>query len=262
MLKQRKSLDRGHANHGWLDSYHTFSFADYHDPEHMGFRALRVINEDRVQGGAGFATHGHRDMEIVSFVLDGALEHKDTMGNTSIIKPGEVQWMCAGTGVRHSEYNPLKDQTSHFMQVWILPDRQGHTPAYDQKSFSDKLKQTGFVLAVSNDGRDGSIAIHQDVKIYLGDLPMGISRDVSLLPSRYAWIQVTKGDLIVQGAAGQQVKLGAGDGLAVSEESTLNLLAVSNSDFLLFDLDEIALEALEVARRCGNEVFGLVGLFE
>lgn len=236
MLKQRKSLDRGHANHGWLDSYHTFSFADYHDPEHMGFRALRVINEDRVQGGAGFATHGHRDMEIVSFVLDGALEHKDTMGNTSTILPGEVQWMCAGTGVRHSEYNPLKDQTSHFLQVWILPDGQGHTPAYDQKSFTDKLKQTGFTLAVSNDGSDGSIAIHQDVKIYIGDLPTGISRDVSLLPSRHAWIQVTKGDLIVQGGAGQQVKLEAGDGLAVSEESALNMVAVSNAQFLLFDL--------------------------
>jgi redox-sensitive bicupin YhaK (pirin superfamily) len=236
VIKIRKSQNRGHANHGWLDSYHTFSFADYHDPEHMGFRSLRVINEDYIQGGMGFATHGHRDMEIISFILDGALEHKDTMGNTSIIRPGEVQWMCAGTGVRHSEFNPNKEQIAHLLQVWILPDKQGYAPAYDQKNFSEKLKETGFVLAVSNDGRDGSISIHQNVKIYLADIKAGADRKVGLAKNRHAWIQMTKGDLIVQTSAGQQTKMTAGDGLAISEESGLNLVAESDARFLVFDL--------------------------
>jgi quercetin 2,3-dioxygenase len=236
MFKLRQSLDRGHANHGWLDSFHTFSFADYYDPEHMGFRALRVINEDYIQGGMGFATHGHRDMEIISFILDGALEHKDTLGNTSTIRPGDVQWMCAGTGVRHSEFNPLKDQVSHLMQVWILPDKQNYAPAYDQKNFSNKLKESGFVLAVSNDGQEGSIAIHQDVRIYLGDMPTGAQRKVELFPNRHVWIQVTAGELSVHAGAGEKISLKAGDALAVSEETQLQLLAKDRSRFLLFDL--------------------------
>jgi redox-sensitive bicupin YhaK (pirin superfamily) len=236
MIKLRKSNDRGHANHGWLDSYHTFSFADYHDPEHMGFRSLRVINEDYIQGGMGFATHGHRDMEIISFILDGALEHKDTMGNTSIIRPGEVQWMCAGTGVRHSEFNPLKDQIAHLLQVWILPDKQNHAPAYDQKNFSDKLKETGFVLAVSNDGQEGSIAIHQDVKIYVGDMIKGANRELKLGPNRHAWVQVTKGELLIKAGSNQQISLKAGDAVAVSEEKLLELSVKDSAQFLLFDL--------------------------
>src|SRR5713101_4242056 len=168
MMRIRKANERGHANHGWLDTYHTFSFADYHDPEYMGFRSLRVINEDRVAPGQGFGTHPHRDMEIITYILEGSLEHKDSMGNGSVIRPGDVQRMSAGTGVTHSEYNPSKTETLHLLQIWILPDRRGHTPGYEQKEIGGAEKRGQLRLIASPDGRDGSVSIHQDARLYAG----------------------------------------------------------------------------------------------
>lgn len=232
MLQVRKSEERGHAVHGWLDSFHTFSFADYYDPSFMGFRALRVINEDRIAGGQGFPTHPHQDMEIVTYVIEGALEHKDTLGTKSTIYPGEVQHMSAGTGIQHSEHNPLKDMGTHLLQIWILPDKRGHAPRYGQKSYSDRLKKEDLVLTISPDGREDSIPIHQDVDLYVGK--WNDAREVKFKfrqLGRYGWIQMIKGDLEV---AGTLVK--AGDGLAIAAEEEVLLKSKTPVEFLIFDL--------------------------
>lgn len=231
MLTLRKSSDRGLADHGWLKSRHTFSFANYHDPAHMGFRALRVINEDRIAGGSGFDTHPHRDMEIISYVAKGALVHKDSMGNEAVIRPGEVQRMSAGTGVAHSEYNYEKGSETHFFQIWILPNRRGDAPGYGQKSFEAELKNKKLVLTVSPDGRDGSIAITQDVNLYISKMTAGDEISFELRPGRHAWVQVVKGKVAVNG-----VDLEAGDGLSASEEKQLSIRAVQEAEILLFDL--------------------------
>lgn len=231
MLLLRRSSDRGLADHGWLKSQHTFSFADYYDPSFMGFSDLRVINEDRVAAGAGFGTHGHRDMEIISVVIEGAVEHKDSMGNSTVIRPGEVQRMSAGTGVRHSEYNPLTNRESHFLQIWILPDRAGHEPGYGQIDFSKRLESEKLVLAVSDDGRDGSISIHQDAEIYLGNAREGDRIKLPVSQARKGWLQMISGS----GSAGNQ-QVSAGDGLAIAQEPELEFVANADTRFLFFNL--------------------------
>ncbi len=229
MIKIRKAKDRGYNKIDWLESWHTFSFADYYDPEHMGFRSLRVINEDIVQPGAGFPTHGHKDMEIVTYMLDGALEHKDSTGNTGIITPGEVQRMTAGSGIRHSEYNHSDKEEAHLFQIWLLPDRQGHKPGYEQKRFTPK--KGVLTLVASRDGRDGSVTINQDASIYMLHLNKGQSIDHKIAAGRHVWVQVAKGDLTVNGS-----KLGNSDAAAISGESSLTLAANKDSELLLFDL--------------------------
>lgn len=231
MLTVRHADDRGHADHGWLDSRHTFSFADYWDPAHMGFRALRVINEDRVAPGGGFPTHPHRDMEIISYVLAGALAHRDSMGTGSVIRPGEVQRMSAGTGVRHSEHNALRDQPVHFLQIWLIPDRRGHTPSYEQKVFPEAERRGRLRLVASPDGADGSVSIHQDVRLY-GALLDGDERaELALAPGRHAWVQVARGAVEVNG-----VRLTAGDGAALSDEPRVTLTGGREAEVLVFDL--------------------------
>lgn len=227
----RRAADRGHANHGWLDSFHSFSFADYYDPAHMGFGALRVINEDRVQPGMGFGTHGHRDMEIVSYVLAGALEHRDSMGNGSVIRPGQVQRMSAGTGVRHSEFNASKSEPVHFLQIWIVPDARGLKPAYGQLAFDREAARRAFVLLASKEGRDGSIQVHQDVDLWVTRLDAGERRERTLGPGRQAWVHVARGSVSLNGAA-----LREGDGAAVSAEETLAFLGQGEAEVLVFDL--------------------------
>jgi redox-sensitive bicupin YhaK (pirin superfamily) len=227
----RRSEERGRANHGWLDSHHTFSFGDYHDPRAMGFRALRVINEDRIKGGTGFPTHPHRDMEILSYVIEGALEHKDSMGTSTIIRPGEIQRMSAGTGVAHSEYNHLKDGTTHFLQIWILPEKVGIAPGYGQMAFADKLRGNRVALIASRGGRDGSIGINQDVDLSVAKPFPGGSVSFVLRPGRHAWVQMIRGRVEAAGHV-----LSAGDGFAVSDEPDLTLEAKEPSEFLVFDL--------------------------
>ena len=228
----RKAQERGHANHGWLDSHHTFSFADYYDPAHMGFSALRVINEDRVAPGQGFGTHGHRDMEIISYVVDGALEHKDSIGTGSVINAGDVQVMSAGSGIRHSEFNPSTQNGVHFLQIWILPNATNHKPRYDQKTFGADDKHNRARLVVSGDGRDGSLMIHQDADLYAGLLEANASLTHDLRAGRRGWIQLIGGALEVNGH-----QLEAGDGLAVEQETHLMLKAHGQkSEFLIFDL--------------------------
>ena len=231
MIQVRKSLDRGHAQHGWLESYHTFSFADYHDPNHMGFRSLRVINEDRVQPGKGFATHSHRDMEIISCVLGGALEHKDSMGNGSVIRPGEIQLMRAGTGVTHSEYNHSNDEPVHFLQIWILPDEKGLEPGYDQRHFPFDQRKNALLLVASRDGRDASVQIHQDAELYVTVLDEGHAVTHSLNDGRAAWVQVARGRAHLNDTA-----LEEGDGAAVSNEATIDITADGPAEILVFDL--------------------------
>ncbi|MGE5277750.1 MAG: pirin family protein [Acidobacteriota bacterium] len=232
MIQIRRAGERGHFDHGWLDTRHTFSFADYHDPRFMGFRALRVINEDRVAPGQGFGTHGHRDMEIVSYVLEGELAHRDSMGNGSVIVPGDVQYMSAGTGVRHSEFNASETEVTHFLQIWILPDRQGYEPRYGQKRFEESDKLGRLRLVVSPDGAEGSIAIRQDVRLYASVLAPDQSVTHLLHDGRHAWVQVLRGGLSVNGQA-----LSAGDGLAAPSEPRLELRAGDEkSEVLLFDL--------------------------
>jgi redox-sensitive bicupin YhaK (pirin superfamily) len=231
MITLRPSRERGHAEHGWLDSHHTFSFADYHDPEHMGFRALRVINEDRVAPGAGFGTHPHRDMEIVTYVLDGALEHKDSMGSGSVIRPGDVQRMSAGTGVTHSEFNHSKTAKVHFLQIWILPERARLPPSYEEKSFPVAERQNQLRLVAAQDGRDGAVTVHQDVALYAGVLDAGASVSHRLAPGRHAWVQVVRGAVDLGGQ-----RLQAGDGASLSEEAELTLTARDPAEVLLFDL--------------------------
>jgi redox-sensitive bicupin YhaK (pirin superfamily) len=231
MLTIRKADERGHFDHGWLNTYHTFSFAEYYDPAHLGFRALRVINEDRVQPGRGFPTHAHNDMEILSYVLDGELEHKDSMGNGSIIRPGDVQRMSAGTGVRHSEYNPSKEAPVHFLQIWILPERHGLVPGYEQKPFAEADTRNRLRVIASPDGRDGSVTIHQDVEVYLARLDAGHEIVQPLRVHRHGWVQVARGAVLLNGEP-----LSAGDGAAVTDEPALTIRASQPAEVLLFDL--------------------------
>ena len=231
MIQLRKSNDRGNAQHGWLHSRHTFSFAEYQDPAQMGFGVLRVINEDQIEPGTGFGTHGHQDMEIISYVIEGALEHQDSMGNKTIIKPGEIQRMSAGTGVRHSEYNHSKEMKAHFLQIWIFPDKQGYAPSYGQMNFESKLANSNFALLVSHDGRDGSITINQDADIYLGVTPSAAEIMHRTPAARLVWIQVMKGQMNVLGQA-----LEAGDGAAIADEQNISINAKAGAEFLLFDM--------------------------
>ncbi len=241
MMNIRKADERGHADHGWLRSQHTFSFARYYDPRHMGFRNLRVINEDRVHPGAGFGTHPHRDMEIISYVLDGALEHADSMGNGSIIRPGEVQRMSAGTGIAHSEYNHSKTDPVHFLQIWIEPQEASLAPSYEQKAFPEREKQNALRLVASRDGRDGSVLIHQDVDLYVSLLEPGKTIIFERKAGRHVWLQVARGRARVNGE-----ELAAGDGLATSDIDTLTITGAADpesknhgdehAEILLFDL--------------------------
>jgi redox-sensitive bicupin YhaK (pirin superfamily) len=231
MLTIRSANDRGHADFGWLDSRHTFSFGEYHDPRHMGFRALRVINEDVVHGGGGFATHPHRDMEIVTYVLSGALAHKDSMGNGSIIRPNDVQRMSAGTGITHSEHNASSSEAVHLLQIWILPAATGTTPSYEQRAFAPEEKRGRLRLVGARDGRDGSVTIHQDVALYATLLAPGERVEHTLAPDRHAWVQVTRGRVSVNGQP-----LAAGDGAALSQEPRVTIAAQDDSELLLFDL--------------------------
>src|SRR5436190_21457197 len=216
MIRVRKAAERGHFNHGWLDTYHTFSFGDYYDPAHLGFRSLRVINDDRVQPGQGFGMHGHRDMEIVTYVLDGALEHKDSLGNGSIIRAGELQRMTAGTGVRHSEFNPSDKETVHLYQIWLLPERKGLAPGYEELALGEEQKRDQFRLVASPDGADGSMTIHQDARLYLASLGPGEGVAHEIARGRAAWLQVLRGSVNVLGN-----DLAVGDGVAVTDESAI-----------------------------------------
>jgi redox-sensitive bicupin YhaK (pirin superfamily) len=231
MLEIRKSSERGHANHGWLDSHHTFSFADYHDPQQMGFSVLRVINEDRVEPGAGFPTHGHRDMEIVSYVLDGALEHKDNMGNGSVIRPGDVQRMSAGTGVRHSEYNASNNERVHFLQIWILPKATGIAPGYEQKHFTPTELDGRLRVVASPDGREGSVTIHQDAYLYASRIANGAQVAHAMAPGRRAYVHVARGSVAINGTP-----LAAGDGARIENETRITLGNADGAEVLLFDL--------------------------
>jgi quercetin 2,3-dioxygenase len=227
----RSSSDRGHSRHGWLNSHHTFSFADYYDTDHMNFGTLRVINEDRIQGGSGFGAHPHKDMEIVSYVISGGLAHKDSMGNETIILPDEVQIMSAGTGVVHAEMNHLKDQETHFFQIWILPEKKGIRPGYGQKSFKKDFARQSLTLVVSKEKRDGSIGINQDADIYIGRFKEQGGLEFKIRPGRQVWLQMVKGT-----AAVNKVDVKAGDGLAISHEKALSISAGERSEFILFDL--------------------------
>ena len=231
MIMIRKAEERGHFDFGWLNTYHTFSFDQYHDPNHMGFRSLRVINEDFVQAGHGFPTHGHRDMEIVTYILSGALEHRDSMGNGSIIRPGDAQRMSAGTGVRHSEANPSQDTPVHLLQIWILPNEQNLRPEYEEKKFSDDEKRNKLRLIVSPDGSDGSVKIHQDANLYASLLDEGQGVGHVLDSGRHAWLQVAAGSVNLN-----DVSLKQGDGAAVSQESNIRITAQGPAEVLLFDL--------------------------
>jgi redox-sensitive bicupin YhaK (pirin superfamily) len=231
MISMRKSDERGHANHGWLDSRFTFSFAEYFDPENVQFRTLRVMNDDRVAGGGGFPKHPHRDMEIITYVLEGALEHKDSMGNGSVIKPGDVQYMSAGTGVAHSEFNASKTEPVHLYQIWMLPEKQGQKPTYDQKSFSEAEKRGKLRLVASRDGRDGSVKIRQDNELYATMLKAGETVKHELKKDRHAYVQVARGSVKLNGT-----ELREGDGAAISEERALELVGVQDAEVLVFDL--------------------------
>jgi quercetin 2,3-dioxygenase len=229
----RRAGERGHADHGWLNSWHTFSFADYYDPQHMGFRALRVINDDTVAGGGGFPRHGHRDMEIISYVLDGGLEHKDSMGTGSVIRPGDVQRMSAGTGVLHSEFNASKTEPVHFLQIWIIPDRSGHPPGYEEKRFDADAKRGVLRLVASPDGADGSVTIHQDARMYASLLPAGTEVVHPLAAGRHAWIHVARGAIDVDGT-----RLSTGDAAAISGTERIALRGAGDgeAEVLVFDL--------------------------
>ena len=233
MLNVRRAEERGHTQWGWLDSWHTFSFGDYEDPQHMGFRALRVLNDDRVQPGQGFGTHGHRDMEILSYVLEGGLEHRDSSGGGGVIRPGEIQFLRAGSGVTHSEYNHSKSEPVHFLQIWIVPDRQGLAPKYGQRPFDRDLAKRSFVLLASKDGREGSIPVAQDVDVWMTQLADGESRELPLAPGRHAWVHVARGAASVNGTS-----LREGDGAGVRDEEGLRFLGSGGgAEVLIFDLN-------------------------
>ncbi len=231
MISVRRANERGHQNHGWLNTYHTFSFADYYDPQQMGFRSLRVINEDRVAAGMGFGTHAHRDMEIVSYVLEGQLEHKDSMGNGEVLHRGEFQRITAGSGITHSEFNPSTTHPTHFYQIWLLPERKGIEPSYEQKSFDAKDRQNRWQLVASREAEHGSLRIHQHAKIYLADLSHGSPLEYLLEEDRYAWLQVLRGSLSANG-----ITLDTSDAMALSDERLLTLKATSDTEVMLFDL--------------------------
>jgi hypothetical protein len=231
MLTIRKAQDRGHANHGWLDSYHTFSFANYYDPKHMEFRALRVINEDRVSPSAGFGTHGHRNMEIITYVLEGSLEHKDSLGTGSVIQPGDVQRMSAGTGILHSEFNHSETEPVHFLQIWLLPEQNGLSPSYEQQNFGIAKTPGELRLVAARDGREGALTVHQDVDLYAAVLNKGDRISHSLQPQRHAWVQVARGAITLNG-----LSLDQGDGAAISEETDVTIEATTDAEILLFDL--------------------------
>lgn len=231
MITVRKSNDRGHADHGWLNTRFTFSFADYFDPAHIHFRTLRVMNDDRIAGGGGFPTHPHRDMEIVTYVLEGALAHKDSMGNGSVIRPGDVQYMSAGTGVAHSEFNASEKEPVHLYQIWMFPDKKNYTPVYDQKHFSEADKRGKLRLVVSPDGREGSVKIRQDNELYATVLAPGESVKHELKLERHAYVQVARGSVTLNGKS-----LEIGDGAAISDERSLAITGVKDAEVLLFDL--------------------------
>ncbi len=231
MLAVRKAEDRGHANHGWLDSYHTFSFSSYHDPRYMGVSNLRVINEDRVAPGGGFATHGHSDMEIISYVLEGALEHRDSMGNGSVIRPGDVQRMSAGTGVTHSEYNHSSSEPVHFLQIWLQPNAMGVEPAYEQKHYPVEARRGRWALLVSPDGRDGSIATHQDALMFGTLLAPGETLDYRFAADRQGYLQLARGRLRIG-----EITLQPGDGVRVQKHQLLQIEGIEEAEVLLFDL--------------------------
>jgi redox-sensitive bicupin YhaK (pirin superfamily) len=231
MIQIRKSEERGHANHGWLDTHFSFSFADYYDPEHVQFRTLRVMNDDRVAGGGGFPMHPHRDMEIVTYVLEGALEHRDSMGNGSVIKPGDIQYMSAGTGVTHSEFNASETEPVHLYQIWMFPEKPGLKPTYGQKNFSEAEKRGRLRLLVSPDGRDGSVRIRQDNDLYATVLAKGEAVKHELRPERHAYVQVARGSVTLNGK-----RLDEGDGAAISDEQAVQLAGLKDAEVLLFDL--------------------------
>ncbi len=231
MLTLRRAEDRGHANHGWLNSHHTFSFGGYYDPRHTGFATLRVINEDTVAPGGGFATHGHKDMEIVTYVLEGALEHRDSLGTGSVVRPGDVQRMSAGSGVTHSEYNASDSKPVHFLQIWMLPEANGLTPSYEQKTFSDRDKRGVLRLIGSRDGRDGSVTIHQKLDLYATLLNKGDVVRHELAPGRRAWVQIARGSALL----GQET-LNPGDGAAIVGPASIVLSGTSEAEALLFDM--------------------------
>jgi quercetin 2,3-dioxygenase len=231
MIQLRKAADRGHFNHGWLDTYHTFSFGDYYDPAHDHFRSLRVMNEDRVEPGKGFGTHPHRDMEIVTYVLSGALEHRDSMGNGEVLRPGEFQRMSAGTGITHSEFNPSATEPVHLYQIWLFPERKGIEPGYEQKRFPDEERHDRLRLVASRDAADGSLLIHQDARVFLSRIDAGREINHELPADRHAWLQVLRGDASLNGH-----DLQAGDGAAVSDEGLLTIRATSDAEIMLFDL--------------------------
>jgi quercetin 2,3-dioxygenase len=231
MMNVRKSGERGHANHGWLDSYHTFSFADYYDPEHTNFRALRVINEDFIAPAKGFGTHPHNDMEIITYIVKGALQHRDSMGNSAVMRTGDIQRISAGSGIMHSEFNASSSEPVHLLQIWLAPDQKGVKPGYVEKSFA-KAEPGRLHLAVSQTGRDGSIPIHQDADLYFSKLDAGQKAGLALRPGRHAWLQLIEGELDANGS-----RLSAGDAAGFSKTDALKLSAVDSAHFLLFDLN-------------------------
>jgi redox-sensitive bicupin YhaK (pirin superfamily) len=231
MIHIRKSQERGHANHGWLNTYFTFSFADYYDPKHVQFRTLRVLNDDRIAAGAGFPEHPHRDMEIITYVLEGGLAHRDSMGNGSVIRPGDVQYMSAGTGVTHSEFNASKSEPAHLLQIWMLPEKKGLKPIYGQKNFAESEKRGKLRLVASPDGRDGSVTVRQENELYATVLGAGESVRHELKPERHAYVQVARGSVKLNGKELQE-----GDGAAISEEKAVELTGVKDAEVLLFDL--------------------------
>jgi redox-sensitive bicupin YhaK (pirin superfamily) len=231
MITIRRANERGHANHGWLDTYHTFSFASYRDPRHVHFRALRVMNEDVVAPGQGFGTHPHENMEIVTYVLEGALEHRDSMGNGEVLRPGEFQRMSAGTGITHSEFNPSRTEPVHLYQIWLFPERYGIEPSYEQKRFDEAQRQNRLRLVASPDAADNSLTIHQNARIYLSSLDSGKQVNHELAAGRHAWLQVLRGEVELNGQA-----LRTSDGAAVNDESLLTIAASDNAEVMLFDL--------------------------
>jgi quercetin 2,3-dioxygenase len=231
VLEIRRSTDRGRARHGWLDSFHSFSFADYHDPAHMGFGPLRVINEDRVEPGQGFGTHGHRDMEIISYVLEGSLAHRDSMGNGSVIRPGDVQRMSAGTGITHSEFNASDQDRVHFLQIWIEPDRRGVKPGYEEKRFDPEMKRGRLRLIASPDGAEGSVTLHQDARLYAGLLDSADRVEHEVAPNRRAYVHLVRGEAEVNGE-----RLAGGDAAKIAHESRIRITNAKGAEVLLFDL--------------------------
>jgi len=231
MITKRPSGERGHAKNSWLDTYHTFSFGSYHDADQLGFRQLRVLNEDRVEPGKGFGTHAHWEMEIVTVVLSGALEHKDSLGSGSVMRPGDMQRMTAGAGITHSEFNHSEDESLHFLQIWILPESPGLTPSYEQIGFPEDERRGRLRLVASRDGRDGSLTVHQDLSIFASILAPGESAEHTVAPDRHAWVQVARGALQLNGMA-----LAQGDGAAVSDEPAVKIEATEPAELLLFDL--------------------------